>query len=206
MVWLPVSVILTCRQMLMHAMSHWAVWLQQDSLHRKLTLGEKSLVTPRSRARVSMPPGASATLSTHYCAMSDGFKDIRCLNFCAAKSETDLFSCVLGWLGFVYWDSRHQICCHKLNNMKASVICVISMCWAGWAWYVGVRDINIAAAKRPAWTSVICVISKVIQRCGIQENCPSDVSFIGLIFWIFFLPLVWFAWVWASFVELYVKT
>ena len=122
--------------------------------------------------------------------MSDGFKDIRCLNFCAAKSETDLFSCVLGWLGFVYWDSRHQICCHKLNNMKASVICVISMCWAGWAWYVGVRDINIAAAKRPAWTSVICVISKVIQRCGKQENCPSDVSFIGLIFWIFFLPLV----------------
>ena len=54
---------------------------------------------------------------------------------------------VLGWLRLVCCDSRHQICCHKLNNMKTSVIRVISMFWAGYAWYVVIRDITFVATN-----------------------------------------------------------
>ena len=56
---------LTCAQMLMHAISHGGC-TDIVSLHRELTLGEKSLASRGTRTRVSIAPGGfSVGRSTH---------------------------------------------------------------------------------------------------------------------------------------------
>ena len=54
----------TCAQMLMHAIAHGGS--TEESMHRKLTLGEKSFAAPRTRTRLSIALGLSVGRSTNW--------------------------------------------------------------------------------------------------------------------------------------------
>ena len=90
---------LTCTQMLMHAIAHGGVRTPWESLHWKLTLGEKSLAAQRNRTCVGSVP---VRCSTNW-ATSPSLFDLS--NICF-RVNSILGSCLLVWLKFRH-DLKH---------------------------------------------------------------------------------------------------